>query len=541
MSTIKISLARYRIDELEEVINDMETRHQGDIENLMDSIIELKNHMKMLQKEHQQQEATAMTQDAIRKLVAHSVKKIIYKKRREYHRLLESSSCDNGKCLVIPTELQDPTGTPAVKTGNYKEFYSDVNFLLLMVRERAVGLILFDDAFSLVECKCQTYGNKQPIKSPGRLKRLLTNKYSSPTVSRKNEEETLQSDVTTKESLTTEELSTTTPAATTTTATPTIATTIAKTEAKKLVGHLSKNCQNKRPATGSNQLPVTVVCHACGEKGHYTNQCRKTNINAQGRAYMLKDRNAQQDLNVVTDTFYDIEMADGNLVSTNTVIKGCTLTLLNQPFEIDLMPIKLGSFDVVIVIEKKSDEKKLEDIPVVKEFPDVFPEDLPGLPPVRQVEFQIDLIPGAAPVARTPYRLAPSEMQELSNQLQELTDRGFIRPSTSPWGAPVLFVKKKDGSFRMCIDYRDTNRLNTASPSVSTAGQSFENNDLPTDPLMPDLEDSTGIFRGAHDNEDVDAEKNELQRLSELLVLFPQLELTRIIDPLRLYLKIHII
>ncbi|GJU51647.1 reverse transcriptase domain-containing protein [Tanacetum coccineum] len=84
------------------------------------------------------------------------------------------------------------------------------------------------------------------------------------------------------------------------------------------------------------------------------------------------------------------------------------------------------------VMEKKSDEKKLEDIPVVKEFPDVFPEDLPGLPPVRQ---------------------------ELSNQLQELTDRGFIRPSTSPWGALVLFVKKKDGSFRMCIDYRELNKL----------------------------------------------------------------------------------
>ncbi|GKC05985.1 putative reverse transcriptase domain-containing protein [Tanacetum coccineum] len=151
--------------------------------------------------------------------------------------------------------------------------------------------------------------------------------------------------------------------------------------------------------------------------------CRKTNINAQGRACMLKDRNAQQGLNVVTDTFYDIKMADGNLVSTNTVIKGCTLTLLNQPFKINLMPIKLGSFDVVIgmdwlskyhakilcdekvvhipingetliirVMEKKSDEKGLEDILVVKEFPDVFPEDLHGLPPVRQVEFQIDLI-----------------------------------------------------------------------------------------------------------------------------------------------------
>ncbi|GKC12495.1 putative reverse transcriptase domain-containing protein [Tanacetum coccineum] len=78
---------------------------------------------------------------------------------------------------------------------------------------------------------------------------------------------------------------------------------------------------------------------------------------------------------------------------------------------------------------------------------------------IDQVEFQINLIPGAAPVARAPYRLAPSEMQELSNQLQELADRGFIQPSTSPWGAPVLFVKKKDGSFRMCIDYRELNKL----------------------------------------------------------------------------------
>nr|GFC13752.1 putative reverse transcriptase domain-containing protein [Tanacetum cinerariifolium] len=94
-----------------------------------------------------------------------------------------------------------------------------------------------------------------------------------------------------------------------------------------------------------------------------------------------------------------------------------------------------------------------------REFPDVFLEELPGLPPDRQVEFQIDLIPRAAPVARAPYRLAPSEMQELSNQLQELADRGFIRPSTPPWGAPVLFVKKKDRYFRMCIDYRELNKL----------------------------------------------------------------------------------
>ncbi|GKD47823.1 reverse transcriptase domain-containing protein [Tanacetum coccineum] len=140
---------------------------------------------------------------------------------------------------------------------------------------------------------------------------------------------------------------------------------------------------------------------------------------------------------ITLDTTYDIEMANGNLVGTNTVIEGCTLILLNQPFEIDLMPIKLDSFDIVIGMDWLSkyhariicDEKVIhipidgetliirEDIPIVREFPKVFPENLPGLPLVLQVEFQIDLIPGAAPVAQAPYRLAPSEMQELSNQL----------------------------------------------------------------------------------------------------------------------------
>ncbi|KAD3640129.1 hypothetical protein E3N88_29352 [Mikania micrantha] len=111
------------------------------------------------------------------------------------------------------------------------------------------------------------------------------------------------------------------------------------------------------------------------------------------------------------------------------------------------------------VVEKKPDKKAVGDIPVIRDYPDVFPEDLPGLPPVRQVEFRIDLVPRANPVAKSPYRLAPSEMQELSSQLQELLDKGFIRPSFSPWGAPVLFVKNKDGSFRMCIDYRELNKL----------------------------------------------------------------------------------
>ncbi|KAJ9536105.1 hypothetical protein OSB04_un000715 [Centaurea solstitialis] len=103
------------------------------------------------------------------------------------------------------------------------------------------------------------------------------------------------------------------------------------------------------------------------------------------------------------------------------------------------------------------EKKEIADVDVVREFPDVFPEELPGLPPERQVEFHIDLTPGAAPIARAPYRLAPTEMKEMMTQLQELSERGFIRPSSSPWGAPVLFVKKKDGSMRMCIDYRELN------------------------------------------------------------------------------------
>ncbi|GKG24470.1 hypothetical protein Tco_0395098 [Tanacetum coccineum] len=95
----------------------------------------------------------------------------------------------------------------------------------------------------------------------------------------------------------------------------------------------------------------------------------------------------------------------------------------------------------------KSEKKRLEDLPIIQNFPKVFPEDLLGFPLTRQVEFQIDLIPGAAPIARAPYRLASSEMKELSDQLKELSNKGFIKPSSSPWGDPILFVKKEDGFF----------------------------------------------------------------------------------------------
>ncbi|KAI3776226.1 hypothetical protein L1987_45999 [Smallanthus sonchifolius] len=113
---------------------------------------------------------------------------------------------------------------------------------------------------------------------------------------------------------------------------------------------------------------------------------------------------------------------------------------------------------VVYVIDKCKEVKELDDVPVIREYSEVFPEELPGIPPDRDIEFRIDLVPDAQPVAKAPYRLAPMEMKELMVQLDELLEKGFIQPSISPWGAPVLFVKKKDGSMRMCIDYRELNK-----------------------------------------------------------------------------------
>ena len=102
---------------------------------------------------------------------------------------------------------------------------------------------------------------------------------------------------------------------------------------------------------------------------------------------------------------------------------------------------------------------RVSDVPIVNEFLDVFPEELPSFPPHREVEFQIETIPGVAPISMAPYRMAPAELKELKKQLEELLDRGFIRPSISPWGAPVLFVRKKDRSMRLCIDYRRLNQV----------------------------------------------------------------------------------
>nr|GFA34258.1 putative reverse transcriptase domain-containing protein [Tanacetum cinerariifolium] len=296
-----------------------------------------------------------------------------------------------------------------------------------------------------------------------------------------------------------------------------------------------------------------IICYECGRSGHFIKDCsklrnqnrenqtgNKTRSNeATAKAYAIKG-GANPDSNVVTGTFllnncyasmvFDLR-ADRSFVSStfSALLDVAPSTLdTSHPFDIDLMPVELGSFnviigmdwmaknDVVIVydeklihipygdevlinqsdnidgriksklniisctrnqkyIEKgcqvylaqvmskkeedKSKERRVEDVPIVREFPEVFLEDFPGLPLARQVEFQINLVPGVALVARALYRLVPAEMQELSTQLQELSNKGLIRPSSSPWGASILFVKKKDGSFRMCIDYCELNKL----------------------------------------------------------------------------------
>ncbi|GJY70172.1 reverse transcriptase domain-containing protein [Tanacetum coccineum] len=203
----------------------------------------------------------------------------------------------------------------------------------------------------------------------------------------------------------------------------------------------------------------------------------------------------------ITNPGYVIEVANGKKEEVDRIFRGCRLELRDSMFLIDLIPLGQGSFDVIVgmdwlsnqkavivchekivripvegdkvlcvqgehnvgktktLMRTKANELTLRDILIIRDFEDIFLDDLSGLPPQRQVEFRIDLIPGATPIAKSPYRLAPSEMQELSEQLQELQDKGFIRPSHSSWGAPILFVKKKDGSFRMCIDYRELNKL----------------------------------------------------------------------------------
>nr|GEY59829.1 putative reverse transcriptase domain-containing protein [Tanacetum cinerariifolium] len=261
----------------------------------------------------------------------------------------------------------------------------------------------------------------------------------------------------------------------------------------------SRNNQQQQPHKKQNVAKAYTV--GPGEKKNYPKLKNRGNGSendvAQGRVYALGGRDASPDSNVITENHYDVELADGKIIGVNTIIRGCTLNFMNHPFNIDLMPVPLGSFDIIIGMDWLTKyhgviicDEKIVRVPfgrvidvmyfwhtlprrkprtsrrgsdlrtcrLSETFLKFFPEDLPGIPPAREVEFQIDLVPGVAPVARAPYRLAPSKLKELAEQLQELSGKGFIRPNSSPWGASVLFVKKKDGSFRMCINYRKLNK-----------------------------------------------------------------------------------
>src|SRR5262249_44563867 len=134
--------------------------------------------------------------------------------------------------------------------------------------------------------------------------------------------------------------------------------------------------------------------------------------------------------------------------------------------------VKLISFELIvdeeiwtegeshlISMEKEEESLKTDDVAIVNEFPDVFLNELLGLPPKREIDIEIDLVPNMEPISKAPYRMAPIELKELKKQLQELLEQGFVRPSVSPWGAPVLFVKKKDRSMRLCVDYRELNKF----------------------------------------------------------------------------------
>ncbi|XP_027922644.1 uncharacterized protein LOC114180530 [Vigna unguiculata] len=174
----------------------------------------------------------------------------------------------------------------------------------------------------------------------------------------------------------------------------------------------------------------------------------------------------------VKELQYDLVVSTpaSGLVRTSTVCARCKIEVEGRKYRVNLICLPLVGLDVIlgwigylpITFSLTATKGKLRgplETPVVGDFSDVFPEDVPGLPPTREIEFSIDLVPGAGPVSIAPYRMAPAELVELKKQIEELLEKQFIRPSVSPWGAPVLLVKKKDGSSRLCVDYRQLNKL----------------------------------------------------------------------------------
>ncbi|GJZ19582.1 putative reverse transcriptase domain-containing protein [Tanacetum coccineum] len=258
------------------------------------------------------------------------------------------------------------------------------------------------------------------------------------------------------------------------------------------LGHLAKDYKsmprNVNLANAKN--PPIRACYVCGSTNHVRPAYPRWN-KARGRAFMLGAEEARRDPNIMTGTFtlnkhfattlFD-SGADYSFVSTTFIpLLGLEPSdlgmdwLSNFKAEIicheKVVRIPLPDGKVLRVVGERPDEKvrllmsvkasdkKKEEIVVVRDFPKVFSDDLSGLLPIREIKFQIEFTPRAMPIAKSPYCLRPYELEELSGQLKELQDKGFLRPSSSPWGASVLFVKKMDGSFRMCIDYKELNKL----------------------------------------------------------------------------------
>ncbi|GJZ22511.1 putative reverse transcriptase domain-containing protein [Tanacetum coccineum] len=236
----------------------------------------------------------------------------------------------------------------------------------------------------------------------------------------------------------------------------------------KKIGHSARDCKGRPTADNNNnnnnnnnnqrtegKMPRGITCFECGVQGYFRSDYPKLKSGNQGdqaengnvvaRAYVVGSARTNLNSNVVTEA---------TTVKISSNIISCTKT---QKYLLKGCPIFLAHVTTKKA-EDKSKEKRPDDVPISDLFPKFFLRTC-WVSHSRQVEFQIDLIADAAPVAWAPYQLAPSKMKELSDQLKDLFDKGFIRPSSSPWGAPVLFVKKKDGSFQMCIDYQELNKL----------------------------------------------------------------------------------
>ncbi|GJZ45190.1 putative reverse transcriptase domain-containing protein [Tanacetum coccineum] len=230
------------------------------------------------------------------------------------------------------------------------------------------------------------------------------------------------------------------------------------------VGHFARDCRstvnannaNNQRGTGSGQRPT---CFECGAQGHFKRECPKLknnnnrgnqggNGNAPAKVYAVGRAGTDPDSNVVTGTFLLNNRYASVLFDT-----GADRSFVSTAFssQIDITPSTLDHYNDVELCRGRNNG----DVPIIRDFPEVFPEDLPGLPPTRQVEFQIELVPGAAPVARAPYRLAPSEMKELSKQLKELSDKGFIRPIYGHFcltNAPAYFMGLIESSVQPYLD-----------------------------------------------------------------------------------------